>query len=146
MSETVDGLRKGMKELGFEEGKQFTLTIRDTRGDVKATADAAKDVRTRESELDICHCYHCYHRRKGSNAKRSHRFLHRQRSGRPGLGKRLCETWRETHRRSLFGQGSYGEASRDPQRNVAKDQPSRGVFRSHHQGCRGRSRLGAGRG
>ncbi len=42
MSETVDGLRKGMKELGFEEGKQFTLTIRDTRGDVKATADAAK--------------------------------------------------------------------------------------------------------
>ena len=42
MSETVDGLRKGMTELGFEEGKQFTLTIRDTRGDVKATADAAK--------------------------------------------------------------------------------------------------------
>ena len=42
MSETVDGLRKGMKELGFEEGKQFTLTIRDTRGDAKTTADAAK--------------------------------------------------------------------------------------------------------
>ena len=36
------GLRKGIKELGFEEGKQFTLAIRDTRGDVKATADAAR--------------------------------------------------------------------------------------------------------
>jgi putative tryptophan/tyrosine transport system substrate-binding protein len=42
LSETVDGLRKGLKELGFEEGKQFTLTIRDTRGDAKATADAAR--------------------------------------------------------------------------------------------------------
>jgi putative tryptophan/tyrosine transport system substrate-binding protein len=42
LSETIDGLRKGLKELGFEEGKQFTLTIRDTRGDAKATADAAR--------------------------------------------------------------------------------------------------------
>jgi putative tryptophan/tyrosine transport system substrate-binding protein len=42
LSETVDGLRKGLKELGFEEGKQFTLAIRDTRGDAKATADAAR--------------------------------------------------------------------------------------------------------
>ena len=42
LSETVDGLRKGLKELGFEEGKQFTLAIRDTKGDAKATADAAR--------------------------------------------------------------------------------------------------------
>ena len=42
LSETVDGLRKGLKELGFEEGKQFTLTIRDTKGDAKAAADAAR--------------------------------------------------------------------------------------------------------
>ena len=42
MSETVDGLRKGLKELGFEEGKQFTLTIRDTKGDPKVAADAAR--------------------------------------------------------------------------------------------------------
>lgn len=26
--ETIDGLRAGLKELGFEEGKQFTLAIR----------------------------------------------------------------------------------------------------------------------
>jgi putative ABC transport system substrate-binding protein len=42
LSETVDGLRKGLKELGFEEGKQFTLTIRDTKGDSKVAADAAR--------------------------------------------------------------------------------------------------------
>jgi putative tryptophan/tyrosine transport system substrate-binding protein len=42
LSETVDGLRKGLKELGFEEGKQFTLTIRDTKGDPKVAADAAR--------------------------------------------------------------------------------------------------------
>ena len=42
LSETVDGLRKGLKELGFEEGKQFTLAIRDTKGDAKAAADAAR--------------------------------------------------------------------------------------------------------
>jgi putative tryptophan/tyrosine transport system substrate-binding protein len=42
MSETVDGLRKGLNEVGFEEGKQFTLKIRDTRGDPKLAADAAR--------------------------------------------------------------------------------------------------------
>jgi putative ABC transport system substrate-binding protein len=42
LSKTVDGLRKGLKELGFEEGKQFTLAIRDTKGDAKAAADAAR--------------------------------------------------------------------------------------------------------
>jgi putative ABC transport system substrate-binding protein len=42
LSETIDGLRRGLKELGFEEGKQFTLTIRDTKGDPKAAADAAR--------------------------------------------------------------------------------------------------------
>ncbi len=42
LSETVDGLRKGLKELGFEEGKQFTLIIQDTKGDAKAAADAVR--------------------------------------------------------------------------------------------------------
>jgi putative ABC transport system substrate-binding protein len=42
LSETIDGLRKGLTDLGFEEGKQFTLTIRDTRGNAKEAADAAR--------------------------------------------------------------------------------------------------------
>ena len=40
--ETVDGLKAGLRELGLEEGKQFTLTIRDTKGDAKAAVNAAR--------------------------------------------------------------------------------------------------------
>ena len=42
MYEAVDGLRDGLKELGLEEGKQFTLAIRDTKGDPKAAEEAAR--------------------------------------------------------------------------------------------------------
>ena len=41
--ETVDGLRVGLKEMGLEEGKQFTLAIRDTKGNAKAAEEAAKN-------------------------------------------------------------------------------------------------------
>jgi putative ABC transport system substrate-binding protein len=41
--ETVDGLKAGLRELGLEEGKQFTLTIKDTKGDVEAAEEAAKN-------------------------------------------------------------------------------------------------------
>ena len=40
--ETVDGLKAGLREVGLEEGKQFTLTIKDTKGDVKAAEEAAR--------------------------------------------------------------------------------------------------------
>ncbi len=35
-------LRDGLKELGLEEGKQFTLVINDTKGDASVTEQAAK--------------------------------------------------------------------------------------------------------
>jgi ABC-type uncharacterized transport system substrate-binding protein len=41
--EVIDGLRAGLKQLGLEEGKQFILAIRDTKGDAKAAEAAAKD-------------------------------------------------------------------------------------------------------
>ena len=41
--ETIDGLRSGLKQLGLEEGKQFILAIRDTKGDVKAAEEAARN-------------------------------------------------------------------------------------------------------
>jgi putative ABC transport system substrate-binding protein len=41
--ETVDGLKVGLRELGLEEGKQFTLTIKDTKGDLKVAEEAAKN-------------------------------------------------------------------------------------------------------
>jgi len=42
LSTTIDGLRQGLKDLGLQEGKQYTLTIKDTQGDIKAAAQAAK--------------------------------------------------------------------------------------------------------
>jgi ABC-type uncharacterized transport system substrate-binding protein len=41
--ETVDGLRAGLKEIGLEEGKQFTLVIWDMKGDPKAAEEAARN-------------------------------------------------------------------------------------------------------
>jgi len=41
--ETIDGLRVGLRQLGFEEGKQFNLAIRDTKGDAKAAEEAARN-------------------------------------------------------------------------------------------------------
>src|SRR5262245_31844883 len=40
--QALKGLRDGVKELGFEEGKQFLFHVRDTRGDLKATEEAAQ--------------------------------------------------------------------------------------------------------
>jgi hypothetical protein len=39
-SSTIDGLRDGLRELGLEEGKQFVLHVRDTKGDVKGLEEA----------------------------------------------------------------------------------------------------------
>jgi putative ABC transport system substrate-binding protein len=41
--ENIDGLRAGLRKLGLEEGKQFTLTIRDTKGDAKVAEEAARN-------------------------------------------------------------------------------------------------------
>ncbi len=41
--ETIDGLRVGLKELGLEEGKQIVLDIRDTKADLKAAEEAARN-------------------------------------------------------------------------------------------------------
>src|SRR4030095_126420 len=50
--ETIDGLRAGLKQLGFEEGKRFVLAIRDTKGDVaKAAEEAAKNIEQEKVNL-----------------------------------------------------------------------------------------------
>ena len=38
----VDGLRDGLKQSGYEEGKHIVLEIRDTKSDLKLVEDAAK--------------------------------------------------------------------------------------------------------
>jgi putative ABC transport system substrate-binding protein len=38
----VDGLRDGLRQLGYEEGKQVRLDIRDTKSDLKTVEEAAR--------------------------------------------------------------------------------------------------------
>jgi putative tryptophan/tyrosine transport system substrate-binding protein len=49
--EIVDGLRAGLRELGLQEGKQFLLAIRDTKGDVKAAEEAARNLEQEKVNL-----------------------------------------------------------------------------------------------
>src|SRR5262245_55200260 len=38
----VDGMQDGLRQLGFEDGKNIHFTIRDSKGDLKAVEEAAK--------------------------------------------------------------------------------------------------------
>ena len=49
--QTIDGLRVGLRELGFEEGKQFVLAIRDTKGDLKAAEESARNLEQEKVNL-----------------------------------------------------------------------------------------------
>ena len=49
--ETIDGLRVGLRQLGLEEGKQFILAIRDTKGDAKAAEEAARNLEQEKVNL-----------------------------------------------------------------------------------------------
>jgi ABC-type uncharacterized transport system substrate-binding protein len=49
--EIIDGLRAGLKELKLEEGKQFVLEIRDTKGDLKAAETAARNLEEEKVNL-----------------------------------------------------------------------------------------------
>jgi putative tryptophan/tyrosine transport system substrate-binding protein len=50
-SAVVDGLREGLRERGLVEGKQFTLDIRDTAGDLKAVEEAARSLERQKAVL-----------------------------------------------------------------------------------------------
>jgi putative ABC transport system substrate-binding protein len=47
----VDGLRKGLAELGLEEGNQLILHVRDGKGDLKAIEQAARDLEREKVDL-----------------------------------------------------------------------------------------------
>src|SRR5262245_65111801 len=51
--EVVSGLKNGLKELGLEEGKQFTLVIQDTKGDTTLAGDAARNLRSEEHTSEL---------------------------------------------------------------------------------------------
>ena len=43
-AQAVEGLREGLRELGFEEGKQIILYVRDAKGDLKTVEAAAREL------------------------------------------------------------------------------------------------------
>jgi ABC-type uncharacterized transport system substrate-binding protein len=47
----VDGLKDGLRELGFAEGKQFVLEFRDLRGDRNAAQEAARSLERGKVDL-----------------------------------------------------------------------------------------------
>jgi putative ABC transport system substrate-binding protein len=47
----VEGLRDGLKELGYEEGKQVRLDVRDTKSDLKVVEEAAKAFEREKANL-----------------------------------------------------------------------------------------------
>jgi putative ABC transport system substrate-binding protein len=48
---SVDGLRKGLAELELEEGKQFVLHVRDTKGDLKSVEAEARRLEGEKVDL-----------------------------------------------------------------------------------------------
>ena len=49
--EITDGLKVGLRQLGFQDGKHFTLEIRNSKGDLKAAAEAAKNLEDERVDL-----------------------------------------------------------------------------------------------
>jgi len=47
----IDGLKDGLKELGFEEGKQYILHIRDVKGDLTTVAETARNLERERVDL-----------------------------------------------------------------------------------------------
>jgi len=49
--QVVEGLREGLKGLGFEEGRQFVLDIRDMHGELKAVEQEARSLEQQQVAL-----------------------------------------------------------------------------------------------
>jgi putative tryptophan/tyrosine transport system substrate-binding protein len=47
----IDGLKDGLRELGFEEGKQYVLKVHDLQGDRTAAAEAARTLEGEKVDL-----------------------------------------------------------------------------------------------
>ena len=96
--ETIDGLRDGLKQLGLDEGKQFSLTIRETKGDAKAAEVAAKNLEQEKVNLIYTTQTSTHPGHKAGDDRYPHRFRRRGRPGRSRTRGELCKTRRKTHR------------------------------------------------
>jgi putative ABC transport system substrate-binding protein len=50
-STAIDGMRDGLKAFGFEESKHYLLHVRETKGDIKAVAGAARSLEAEKVDL-----------------------------------------------------------------------------------------------
>jgi putative ABC transport system substrate-binding protein len=50
-SAALEGLRDGLKDLGFEEGKQFVFHVRETKGDLKSVDALARSLEAEKVDL-----------------------------------------------------------------------------------------------
>ena len=97
--EIIDGLRAGLKQLGFEEGKQFVSGNPGYKGRSEGGGKGGEEFRTRESQPDIYNSNLSHHSSKAGDGRHPHRLFCR---GRPGCSRasgELRKTGGKTHRR-----------------------------------------------
>jgi hypothetical protein len=61
----VEGLREGLNQSGYVEGKQYVLDIRDTHGDLKAAEEAARNLEEQKVHLIYTAATSVYRHEKG---------------------------------------------------------------------------------
>ncbi len=93
----LDGLRVGLRKLGFEEGKQFVLAIRDTKGDTKVAEEAARNLEQEKVALIYTTQSSVTHNSQAGDGRHPHRISV------PGPTRLILGSWTASQNR---GEGS----------------------------------------
>jgi ABC-type uncharacterized transport system substrate-binding protein len=133
--EVIDGLRAGLKQLGFEEEKQFTLAIRDTKGNAKAAEEAAKNLEQEKVNLIYTTQTSVTLATKRATADIPIVFCAGADPVILGLVESFAKTGGKTHRRLLPGHRPHREAPRDPERDYPKVPPGSDILRPAQSCC-----------
>ena len=97
----VDGLKEGLRDLGFEEGKHFLLEIRDVKGRSESRGGSGEESGTGESQLDIRGCHVPFDGREASDNRGADRVRCWEGSGCRWPSRELRETRGAPHGRPL---------------------------------------------
>jgi putative tryptophan/tyrosine transport system substrate-binding protein len=91
----VDGLRDGLRQLGYEEGKQLLLEIRDTKSDPKLVEEAARTFEPERINLIYAVTTSVVTPVKNVTSQIPNCFFRWQRPRRQRTRAELWETWRK---------------------------------------------------
>jgi ABC-type uncharacterized transport system substrate-binding protein len=99
--EVIDGLRAGLKQLGLEERKHFTLAIRDTKGNAKAAEEAAKNLNLEQDKVNLIYTTQTSVSiaAKRATGRNPHRVPCWGRTRSTRARRELGKTWRKIHGR-----------------------------------------------